>query len=149
MRLFRQQKNQKISSDCKRFHLGLLQLWLPSKNLLGRVEGHGKAGDEEIGKGEADQEVVVDAPQLPVEEHAGDHQQVGEDRHQDDREEDHCLAHIRETDLNLVHVVGLVCQIVGGGVHGGQNFQPLSRPPHHHTSQLPHQRDLSTPLSLY
>ena len=143
MRLFRQQKNQKISSDCKRFHFGLLQLWLPSKNLLGRVEGHGKAGDEEIGKGEADQEVVVDAPQLPVEEHAGDHQQVREDRHQDDREEDHCLAHIRETDLNLVHVVGLICQIVGGGVHGGQNFQPLSRPPHHHTSQLPHERGLS------
>ena len=113
MLFFRHQKKQKIASDCKRFHLGLLQLWLPSENLLGRVEGHGKAGDEEIGKGEADQEVVVDAPQLPVEKHTGDHQQVGEDRHQDDREEDHCLAHIRETDLNLVHVVGLVCQIVG------------------------------------
>ena len=115
MLFFRHQKKQKIASDCKRFHLGLLQLWLPSKNLLGRVEGHGKAGDEEIGKGEADQEVVVDAPQLPVEEHAGDHQQVGEDRHQDDREEDDDLANIRESDFELLlsWVFSLVGKVVG------------------------------------
>ena len=99
MLFFRHQKKQKIASDCKRFHLGLLQLWLPSKNLLGRVEGHGKAGDEEIGKGEADQEVVVDAPQLPVEEHAGDHQQVGEDRHNDDGSEKGSLAKVEKGEL--------------------------------------------------
>ena len=56
----------------------------PSKYLLGRIEGHGEACNKEVGEGKADQEVVVDASQLPVEEHTGDHQQVGEDRHQDD-----------------------------------------------------------------
>ena len=58
---------------------------LPAKKLLRRIEGHGEACNKEVGEGKADQEVVVDAPQLPVEENAGDHQQVWEDRHQDDR----------------------------------------------------------------
>ena len=68
------------------FCLQSRQLWslgygadvLPSKKLLGGIEGHGEAGDKEVGEGKTDEEVVVDAPQLPVEEHAGDHQQVGE-----------------------------------------------------------------------
>ena len=71
----------------------------PAIKLLRCIEGHGKAGDEEIGKGEADQEVVVDAPQLPVEEHAGDHQQVGEDRHNDDGSEKGSLAEVEKGEL--------------------------------------------------
>ena len=71
----------------------------PAIKLLRCIEGHGKAGDEEIGKGEADQEVVVDAPQLPVEEHAGDHQQVGEDRHNDDGSEKGSLAKVEKGEL--------------------------------------------------
>ena len=79
--------------DPDMFCLQSRQLWslgygadvLPSKKLLGGIEGHGEAGDKEVGEGKTDEEVVVDAPQLPVEENAGDHQQVWEDRHQDDR----------------------------------------------------------------
>ena len=111
--------------------------FLPSKNLLGRIEGHGEASDKEVGEGKTDEEVVVDAPQLPVEEHAGDHQQVGEDRHQDDCEEDNSFAHVGNTDLEVVHVVCLVGQVDGGGVHGGRKVGPGSRTPHHHTSHLP------------
>ena len=76
--------------------------FLPSKNLLGGVEGHGEASDKEVGEGKTDQEVVVDAPQLPVEEHAGDHQQVGEDRHQDDRDEEDSLANMEKGELEVL-----------------------------------------------
>ena len=89
---------------------------LPAKKLLRRIEGHGEACNKEVGEGKADQEVVVDAPQLPVEEHAGDHQQVGEDRHQDDREEDNYLANVRDSDLDLLagdQVLSLVGQVIG------------------------------------
>ena len=88
-------------------------LFLPAKNLLRRIEGHGKASYKEVGEGETDQEVVVDAPQLPVEEHAGDHQQVGEDRHQDDREEDNGFANVRDCDLEVLADFGLVGQVMG------------------------------------
>ena len=88
--------------------------FLPSKDLLGRIEGHGEASDKEVGECKTDEEVVVDAPQLPVEEHAGDHQQVGEDGHQDDGEEDHNLANIRNGDLEVVADFCLVGQVMRG-----------------------------------
>ena len=100
----------------RRVNFDCWHIWaevLPSKKLLGRIEGHGKACDKEVGEGETDQEVVVDAPQLPVEEHAGDHQQVGEDRHQDDREEDNDLANVRDCDLEVLADFGLVGQVMG------------------------------------
>ena len=75
---------------------------LPSKKLLGGIEGHGEAGDKEVGEGKTDEEVVVDAPQLPVEEHTGDHQQVGEDGHQDDGDEEESLAHIEKGELKVL-----------------------------------------------
>ena len=83
----------------------IIGIWaevLPSKNLLGCVEGHGEASDKEVGEGKTDQEVVVDAPQLPVEEHAGDHQQVGEDRHQDDGDEEDSLANMEKGELEVL-----------------------------------------------
>ena len=111
--------------------------FLPSKDLLGRIEGHGEASDKEVGECKTDEEVVVDAPQLPVEEHAGDHQQVGEDGHQDDGEEDHSFADVGNTDLEVVAVVRLLGQVEGGWVHhGGHKVRPRSRTPHHHTSHL-------------
>ena len=111
--------------------------FLPSKDLLGRIEGHGEASDKEVGECKTDEEVVVDAPQLPVEEHAGDHQQVGEDGHQDDGEEDHSFADVGNTDLEVVPVVRLVGQVDGGWVHHrGHKVRPRSRTPHHHTSHL-------------
>ena len=67
--------------------------------MLGGVEGHGEAGHEEVGEGEADQEVVVDAPELPVEIDARDHQQVGEDRHQDYQEEDRGFADVENGEV--------------------------------------------------
>ena len=94
----------------------IIGIWaevLPSKNLLGGIEGHGEASDKEVGEGKTDQEVVVDAPQLPVEEHAGDHQQVGEDRHQDDREEDNYLANVRNRDPEVLTNICLVGQVLG------------------------------------
>ena len=81
--------------------------------------------------------IVVDAPQLPVEEHAGDHQQVGEDRHQDDREEDDDLANIRESDFELLlsWVFSLVGKVAGWWiawkVEGGEG---QAYTPHHQTS---------------
>ena len=76
--------------------------FLPSKDLLGRIEGHGEASDKEVGECKTDEEVVVDAPQLPVEEHAGDHQQVGEDGHQDDGDQEEHLTHIEKGELEVL-----------------------------------------------
>ena len=89
----------------RRVNFDCWHIWaevLPSKKLLGRIEGHGKACDKEVGEGETDQEVVVDASQLPVEEHAGDHQHVGEDRHQDDGDQEQSLTHIEEGELKVL-----------------------------------------------
>ena len=83
----------------------IIGIWadvLPSKKLLGRVEGHGEASDKEVGEGKTDEEVVVDAPQLPVEEHAGDHQQVGEDGHQDDGDQEESLTDIEKGELEVL-----------------------------------------------
>ena len=76
--------------------------FLPSKDLLGRIEGHGEASDKEVGECKTDEEVVVDAPQLPVEEHAGDHQQVGEDGHQDDGDQEENLTDIEKGELKVL-----------------------------------------------
>ena len=83
----------------------IIGIWadvLPSKKLLGRIEGHGEASDKEVGEGKTDEEVVVDAPQLPVEEHAGDHQQVGEDGHQDDGDQEGHLTDIKKGELEVL-----------------------------------------------
>ncbi len=37
-----------------------------ARDLDGCIEGHGKAGHQEVGDGEADEEVVVDVPELVV-----------------------------------------------------------------------------------
>ena len=64
---------------------------VPAQDLLAGVEGHGKAGDEKVSKGEAEQEVIVDSSELSVEKNTGDDQKVGEDGHQDDQDEDTSL----------------------------------------------------------
>ena len=83
----------------------IIGIWadvLPSKKLLGCIEGHGEASDKEVGEGKTDEEVVVDAPQLPVVEHAGDHQQVRKDRHQDDGDQEQSLTYIEKGELKVL-----------------------------------------------
>ena len=60
----------------------------PAHNLLGCVESHSEAGNQEVGECEAHQEIIIDASQLGVENHADDDQQIGEDSH--DYDGDQC-----------------------------------------------------------
>ena len=80
----------------------------PAKDLLRGVGCHSEAGHEEVSEGEADQEVVVDTAQLPVEEDTGDDQEVGKDGHKDDEDKDECLADIEKGDMKMFAVRVLV-----------------------------------------
>ena len=112
--------NQKLCIPYLRFIILKNKIKLPpAEYLLGGVEGHGETGHEEVCKGEADEEVVVDAPELPVEVDTGDHQEVGEDGHQDDQDEHHRFADIEEGDVEVLADGGGLCAVVGGGVEGG------------------------------
>ena len=84
---------------------------VPAQDLLAGIEGHGEAGDKEVSKGEADQEIVVDSSELPVEEDAGNDQEVGEDGHQDDQDEDTGLRQpnqIKRDVFSILKVGGVV-----------------------------------------
>ena len=65
----------------------------PSKNFLSCIECHGEAGDQEVGKCEADQEIVVNSSQLGVENDTGDNQEIGEDCNNDDGDESQGFHH--------------------------------------------------------
>ena len=93
---------------------------IPAKDLLRGIKCHGEAGHEEVSEGEADQEVVVDTAQLPVEEDAGDDKEVGENGHEDDEDKDDCLADVEERDMEVfaIQVLGDVREVgvsVGDG----------------------------------
>ena len=56
----------------------------PAQYLLSRVESHRKWSNKKISKGETNEEIIVDAPQLGIENDAEYDEEVGEDGHDDD-----------------------------------------------------------------
>lgn len=57
----------------------------PAQNLLSRIECHCKTRDEKVSERQADQEVVVYATQLGIEDDAEDYEEVREDSHNNDK----------------------------------------------------------------
>ena len=56
----------------------------PAQNFLRCVECHRKTGDEKICKCETHEEIIVNSPQLGIEDNTEYDQEVGEDGHDDD-----------------------------------------------------------------
>ena len=60
----------------------------PAGHLHRRLEGHGEERHEEVGEGEAHQEVVVDVTEPPVEDDGDDDEHIVDDGEEDDGEDD-------------------------------------------------------------
>ena len=86
-----------------------LQSVSPAQDLLRRIERHRKASDKKVRKCQADEEVVVDAPQLGVEDDAEDDEEVGEDGDHDDKYQDDPLDDGREVQCEMSQL--MVCCI--------------------------------------
>ena len=90
----------------------------PAGHLHRRLEGHGEERHEEVGEGEAHQEVVVDVPETPVEDDGDDDEHIVDDGEEDDGEDDGDLDY-KERNFQvgvffLTHRDVLFCkQIVG------------------------------------
>ena len=80
----------------------------PSKNFLSCIECHGEAGDQEVGKCEADQEIVVNSSQLGVENDTGDNQEIGEDCNNDDGDQSQGFHHWFKVQYELLLYVGYI-----------------------------------------
>ena len=86
----------------------LNSLLSPSKNFLSCIKCHGEAGNQEVSKGEADQEIVVNSSQLGVENDTGDNQEIGEDCNNNDGDQSQGFHHCFQIQYELLLYVGYI-----------------------------------------
>ena len=90
----------------------------PAQYLLSRVESHRKWSNKKISKGETNEEIIVNSPQLGIQNHAEYDEEVGEYGYDDDGHQgDTDQYFLEQLQLRQLHALRQVSLLTIGWVY--------------------------------